>query len=229
MRSTDAHCGDCSVFTLMSHTPGPDTASEHETQSHLINSRTKDIALVPAGRDERAEVGRRGVIPWINVRVVGAGDDVEGFGAKLRLEALPDAEVLEQRKIGRVLARSAQGVAAYRAQGPERWSLEYRRIELLGYGLREAARVRVADDVHPFVVAVVARLRTVGAITGNGERKSVGECNDRIRLPAAQDCVDQISGVEPLLSLAEGQFVKQAGDEASSLVIGGHAAIQIPA
>src|SRR5258708_15684497 len=179
-------------------------ASEHEAQRHLINSRPEDIAFVPACRDERAEVRRRSIIPWINVRIIGAGNHVEGFRAKLRLEALPDAEVLEQRKIGGVLARSAQRVAAYRAQCPERRCLEYRDIELLGYSLREATGIRIADDVHPFVVAVVARLRPIGAIAGNSEWKSVGECNDRIRLPAAQDRVDQISGVEPLLSLAEG-------------------------
>src|SRR5260370_1420880 len=68
-------------------------ASEHKTQRHLINSRAEDIALVPSCRDERAEVRRRGVVSRINVRVVWAGDHVEGFGAKLRLEALPDAEV----------------------------------------------------------------------------------------------------------------------------------------
>ena len=66
------------------------------------------------------------------------------------------------------------------------------------------------------------------AITRDSERKPVGDRNDGVRLPTAQDRIDHTSGIQPLLAFTEGQFVKHASDKAASLVIGSEAPIEIP-
>ena len=151
------------------------------------------------GYDERVITSR-------NLQEVSIGDFILSGGEPAALTMLDS------------IIRLLPGVMGHDESHAEE-SFEDGLLERIGHG--------IAQQVHAMHVPVVAHLGAVAAVTAHGKWQAIGQGQNRIHLPAAEDLIHRAAMVQEAVALPERQFVEGAHHEAARLIVIGDAALEV--
>src|SRR5262249_962397 len=133
-------------------------------------------------------------------------EEIEELRTKLQPVAFGESDVLEQRKVHDIRARTFQDVAARGAERAERLRDEDAGVEPLGYRAPAAGQVRVADQVGALIE--LARVRAIAAdvdrerlprlLGDDASRLPIAECGPERLVPELERQIVGVTDCQPV-------------------------------